>query len=172
MELVSFYISALIALMASLLAVISRNAVHALLMLIVSLLAVACIFYQIGAPLAAALQVIVYAGAILVLMVFVIMMLNQGKAAVDQETQWLARENWLAPASLAGALLVMMLYLLWDSASGGAAARSVSAAEVGLAMYSKYLLVVELASFVLLAGLVGAFHLARRHSVDGAGGRE
>lgn len=164
MDILLFYASAAIALIATLLVIISRNAVHALLLLIVSLLAVAVIFYQLGAPLAAALQVIVYAGAILVLMVFVIMMLNQGMAAVAQENQWLSGQNWLAPTLLAGGLLLQMLYLFWGESSAAENSRSVTAKAVGLALYSEYLLAVELASFVLLAGLVGAFHLAHRRS--------
>ena len=61
------------------------NAVHALLYLIVSLLAVAVVFYVLGAPFVAALEVIIYAGAIMVLFVFVVMMLNLGEHAVSME---------------------------------------------------------------------------------------
>ena len=75
--LIAFYVAGARALLATLMAV-TRNAVHALLYLIVSLLSVAVTFYTLGAPFAAALEVIVYAGAIMVLFVFVVMLLNLG----------------------------------------------------------------------------------------------
>ena len=76
LEITLFYIAATIALVATVLAMTRANAIHALIYLIVSLLAVAVIFFLIGAPFAAALEIVIYAGAIMVLFVFVIMMLN------------------------------------------------------------------------------------------------
>ncbi|WP_346839174.1 NADH-quinone oxidoreductase subunit J [Microbulbifer sp. SAOS-129_SWC] len=164
---VYFYITAAVAVLATAMVIISRNAVHALLYLIISLLATAIIFYLLGAPFAAALEVIVYAGAIMVLMVFVIMMLNQGDAAVEQEIRWLHPTVWLGPALLAGMLLVQMVILLRADAGGVTpGAHAVDSKAVGIALFSRYLLAVELASMLLLAGLVGAFHLARNHKSD------
>src|SRR5690348_10301523 len=94
--------------------IIQTNAVHALLYLVVSLLAVAIVFYVLGAPFAAALEVIVYAGAIMVLFVFVIMMLNLGEAAVRQERQWLSPGIWIGPAILSAVLLGELVYVLWQ----------------------------------------------------------
>ncbi|SDJ82904.1 NADH-quinone oxidoreductase subunit J [Microbulbifer yueqingensis] len=165
---VYFYLTAAVTILATALVIVSRNAVHALLHLIVSLLAVAVIFFQLGAPLAAALEVIVYAGAIMVLMVFVIMMLNQGDAAVEQESAWLQPRNWLLPGILSAILLLLLVLMLTGQgndmpAPAGAPDTSyVGAREVGIALFSRYLLAVELASMLLLAGLVGAFHLARQ----------
>ena len=73
-----FYIAAVIAFIATVGVVTRKNAIHALLYLVVSLLAVSVIFFVLGAPFVAALEVIVYAGAIMVLFVFAIMMLNLG----------------------------------------------------------------------------------------------
>lgn len=160
-----FYLSTCIALISTAMVIVSRNAVHALLELIVSLLAVAVIFYLLGAAFAAALQVIVYAGAIMVLMVFVIMMLNQGDGTAAREQQWLKGQNWWLPTLLASVLLIQLLYLMWGAELDQGDAKPLTAEGVGLALFSKYLLAVELASLVLLAGLVGAFHLAA-----GAGG--
>ena len=84
-----FYVAAAIALFATIMVVISTNPVHALLYLVLSLLSVAVIFFVLGAPFAAALEVIVYAGAILVLFVFVVMMLNLGEQVTEQERRWL-----------------------------------------------------------------------------------
>jgi len=74
-----FYIAAFLAIITTVKVVIGKNAVHTLLYLIVSLLSISVIFFIIGAPFVAALEVITYAGAIMVLFVFVIMMLNVSK---------------------------------------------------------------------------------------------
>ena len=78
-----FYLSSAVAVAATLMMVTRLKAVHALLYLIVSLLAVALIFYVIGAPFVAALEVIIYAGAIMVLFLFVVMLMNLGRRAVE-----------------------------------------------------------------------------------------
>ncbi|HET7675891.1 MAG TPA: NADH-quinone oxidoreductase subunit J, partial [Gammaproteobacteria bacterium] len=97
---VVFYVSALVAVAATVMTITRTHAVHALLYLIVSLLAVAIIFYLLGAPFAAALEVITYAGAIMVLFVFVVMMLNLGEATQKQERRWLNPRMWGGPALL------------------------------------------------------------------------
>ncbi|SVD58181.1 uncharacterized protein METZ01_LOCUS411035, partial [marine metagenome] len=95
-----FYMAATITVVSSLLAVTRYNASHALIYLIVSLLGSAIIFYVLGAPFAAVLEVLIYAGAIMVLFVFVIMMLNLGAAGVDNEHQWLQPRMWIIPSLL------------------------------------------------------------------------
>ena len=90
----AFYIAAAVATAATLLVVTRANAVHALLYLVVSLLAVAVVFFTLGAPFVAALEVIVYAGAIMVLFIFVVMMLNVGPAGERQERAWTRPAAW------------------------------------------------------------------------------
>ena len=85
------------AVIATLLAITRLVAVHALLYLIVSLLAVAVVFYTMGAPLVAALEVIIYAGAIVVLFVFVVMMLNLGAKAREDGTSMACRRRMDRP---------------------------------------------------------------------------
>src|SRR5919197_6637605 len=97
----TFYLAAAVAVVATLMVITRLNAVHELLYLIVSLLAIALIFYILGAPFAAALEVIIYAGAIVVLFVFVVMMLNLGEIAAAQERQWLPPRIWIGPTILA-----------------------------------------------------------------------
>ena len=109
-----FFIAAIVAVIATVMVITNRSAVHALLYLVVSLLAVAIIFYVLGAPFAAALEVIVYAGAIVVLFVFVVMMLNLGEAATRQEQQWLRPWIWVGPAGLSAVLLGELVYMLWQ----------------------------------------------------------
>ncbi|MCL4302225.1 MAG: NADH-quinone oxidoreductase subunit J [Anaerolineae bacterium] len=162
-----FYISSAVAIAATVMVITRLNAVHALLYMIVSLLAMALVFFTLGAPFVAALEVIVYAGAIMVLFVFVIMMLNLGEQATDQERQWLHGVSWLGPAGLAGLLLVLLVYILFGSSSEPVGTEVISPQQVGLALFGPYLLAVELAAFLLLAGMVGAYHLGRRAELMG-----
>src|SRR6185437_12702985 len=82
---VIFYIAAAVAIAATILTITRVNPVHALLYLIVSLLAVAVVFFVMGAPFIAALEVIIYAGAVMVLFVFVVMMFNLGSSTLALE---------------------------------------------------------------------------------------
>jgi len=156
-----FYLSAAVAVLSTLMVITRVNAVHALLYLIVSLLSVALIFFVLGAPFVAALEVIIYAGAIMVLFVFVIMILNLDARAAKLETQWLAPETWVGPSLLTAVLFGEFLYLI--TAHGGRlyAVSEVGPKQVGISLLGPYLLGVELASLLLLAGLVGAYHLGR-----------
>ncbi|MCP5215748.1 MAG: NADH-quinone oxidoreductase subunit J [Pseudomonadales bacterium] len=159
-ELVLFYTASAAALFATVMTITRLNAAHALLYLIASLLAVAVLFYLMGAPFAAGLEVIIYAGAIMVLFVFVIMMLNMGQQTVEQERQWLSFGIWIGPSIICLILLAEVVTLLVND-ERIAGARIVSPKVVGALLYGPYLLAVELASMLLLAGLVGAYHLAR-----------
>ena len=156
-----FYISAAVALVATLLVITRVHAVHALLYFIVSLLAVAVIFFLLGAPFIAALEVIIYAGAIMVLFVFVIMMLGIDREAVAEERQWYSPRAWLGPAALGAVLLGEVAYLIGTGAGTAAGQAVVGPAEVGAALFGPYAIGVELASLLLLAALVSAYHLAR-----------
>jgi NADH-quinone oxidoreductase subunit J len=157
----AFYASAAIAILATGGVVTGTNPVHALLNLIVSLLAVAMIFFTLGAPFAGALEVIVYAGAIMVLFVFVVMMLNLGSTTVEQERKWLRPGVWLIPALLSLVLFAELCYALARNGLHPAGQITVDAKQVGIALYGPYLLAVELASMLLLAALVAAYHLGR-----------
>ena len=157
-----FYIAAAVALISTFLVITRLNAVHALLYLIVSLLSVALIFFLLGAHFAAALEVIVYAGAIMVLFVFVIMMLNLGPLAVGQERQWVRPHTWIGPSILVCILGAELVWVLSRGGSKASAVAEVTPKEVGIALFGPYLMGVEMASMLLLAGLVGALHLGRR----------
>src|SRR5512135_2192881 len=113
-----FYISALVAVISTFLVITRKSTVHALLYLIVSLLAVSLVFFVLGAPFVAALEVIIYAGAIMVLFVFVIMLLNLGGDAAKKERQFLAPQAWIGPGMLAAVLLAELVYGLKYAAGG------------------------------------------------------
>ena len=142
--------------------VITRyHPVHALLYLVVSFLAVAMIFLSIGAPFVAVLEIILYAGAIIVLLIFVVMMLNLGTDTATQEKQWLQPKVWVGPSVLALVLLGEMVVLLLK---GNAADMNVPVLEiknVSLSLYREYVIAVELAGFLLMAGIVGAAHIGK-----------
>lgn len=162
---VPFFIAAAVAVVATLRAITHFHVVHALLYLIVSFMAVAVVLYLLGAPFIAALEVIVYAGAIMVLFVFVVMMLNQGAREVEQERRWVPRGMWVGPGLLSALLLAEVIYLLWNGGPSGNHAE-VGPREVGLALYGPYFLAVELGSLLLLPGIIGAYHLGRRQWSD------
>jgi len=154
-----FYISSAIALLGAALAMTCRNAFHALLYVVVSLLAVAGVFFSLGAAFAAALEIIVYAGAIIVLFIFVVMMLNLGRSAVRKEDGFLTPTMWIGPGVLALALFVELVFVLIRGGGSTTGGLEVGPKEVALALFGPYVVGVELASFLLLAGLVGAAYL-------------
>lgn len=175
-----FYISSAVAVLATLMTITRRNAIHALLYLIVSLLAIAVDFYLIGAPFVAALELIIYAGAIMVLFVFVVMMLNIGEQASETEREWLRPRSWVGPGLLSVVLLVEVASLLSLRGAGERTGADVIASkQVGIALFGPYVIGVELSSLLLTAGLVGAYHLGRKvaskegeiRDIDTAGSR-
>jgi NADH-quinone oxidoreductase subunit J len=157
-----FYLASILAVIATLLAITQRHAVHALLYLIVSLLAVAVDFYALGAPFVAALEIMIYAGAIMVLFVFVVMMLNVAEHAMEVERKWLRPGSWFGPSILALILLGELAYSAVTASSTPSFPIAVGPKQVGVSLYGTYWIGVELASLLLMAGLVGAFHLGRR----------
>ncbi|MBV8550579.1 MAG: NADH-quinone oxidoreductase subunit J [Acidobacteriaceae bacterium] len=160
--LIAFYFAALIAVLTTAIAITRRHAVHALLYLIVSLLAVAVVFYIIGAPFLAALELIIDAGAIMVLFLFVIMMLNIGERATEVETTWLKPAVWAGPSALATVLIAELILVAVTSGSSAAPMHVVTPKEIGVSLFGPYAIAVELVSLLLMAGLVGAYHLGRR----------
>ncbi|MDX5629217.1 MULTISPECIES: NADH-quinone oxidoreductase subunit J [unclassified Brenneria] len=157
----AFYIAGLIAVVATLRVITHTNPVHALLYLIVSLIAIACVFFSLGAYFAGALEIIVYAGAIMVLFVFVVMMLNLGNSVVEQERAWLKPTVWIGPSLLSLVLLIVIVKGILSLDDQGITGDMVDAKSVGIALFGPYVLAVELASMLLLAGLVVAFHVGR-----------
>ena len=166
-ELAGFYSLAAVAVFASLRVVTQANPVHAILSMIVSLLAIAGIFFVLGAPFAGALEIVVYAGAIMVLFVFVIMMLNLGMSNDEREERWLDAGTWAIPTGLTiiiAVVLYAMIGLNHDEAVmiGGT---TISAKTVGTVLFTKYIMLIEVAALLLLAALVAAYHLGKE-SVD------
>ncbi len=167
-ELAGFYALAAVAIFASLRVVTLANPVHAILSMIVSLLAISGIFFVLGAPFAGALEIVVYAGAIMVLFVFVIMMLNLGMSNDEREERWLDAGTWAVPTGLTIIIAVVLYALIGlnhtDTAMIGGT--SISAKAVGTVLFTKYIMLVEVAALLLLAALVAAYHLGKESSDD------
>ena len=160
--LIIFYIASAVAVISTLLVITRHNLVHALLYLVVSFLAVAMAFYVLGAPFIAALEVIVYAGAIVVLVIFVIMMLNLRQESVAQEKKWLNAKIVVGPAILSLVLAIELLYMLSTEPSFHLSGNVIGAKAVGLTLYGPYVIGVELSGILLMSGIVGAYHLGRQ----------
>lgn len=158
-----FFLASAVALFATFLAITGRHPVHALLHLIVSLLGVAVVFFTLGAPFVAALEVVVYAGAIIVLFLFVVMMLNLGPGAAHHN-EWAAPSAWILPGLLCLILFAFFATALFSGPVTALGGIRVGPREVGLSLFGPYLLAVQQAAFLLLAGLVGATHLRKRET--------
>ena len=156
------YFFATVSVLAALYVVSSKHPVHALLAMIVCLLAIAGVFFVIGAPFAGALEIVVYAGAIMVLFVFVVMLLNLGRIIVEREASWFVIEVWLLPAIAAVLVFLALTMGLLQGVDGAIEGTTVGAKEIGKRLYGPYMLLVEAAALILLAALVAAYHLAKR----------
>jgi len=162
-----FYLAALLAIVASLKVISGKNSVHSLLYLVVSLLAVAVCFYLMGAPFAAGLEVIVYAGAVLVLFVFAIMMFGLGQDETLYAPKIASLSLWLGPSCIAIILLAQLVFVIDSSElQEKLTANIINAKQVGALLYGSYLLAVEIASFLLLAGLIAGYHFAKPDGQD------
>ena len=157
-----FYISSVIAILSSLMVITRRNAFSALLYMIISLLSVAIIFFILGAAFVAALEVIIYAGAIMVLFVFVTMMLNLGEESEKFEKSWMRPQVWIGPSILALILGIQVILIIVSSENGSLMGGEIGPKEVGISLYGKYIIGVELAALLITAGILGAYHLGKR----------
>ncbi len=161
MEQIVFYILAAVVIAATLFSVTERHPVHAIVYLATSFFALAVIFYLLAAPLAAVFEVIIYAGAIMVLFVFVVMMLNLGPLTREEERRRLTPGIWYGPAILSGILAVELIYVLAGSSQSLSTPVNIGSKQVARSLFGPYLIAVELGSILLMAGLVGAYHLGR-----------
>jgi NADH-quinone oxidoreductase subunit J len=152
-----------IALLSAIMVIWSRNAVHSAVYLVLSFLSVAALYVLLEAEFVAAVQVMVYAGGIMVLFLFVIMLVNL-KAAIGPRVRIHATVS-----AVIGLFVVGMLLYVYDKGTAGAAAGGPSILReggnlqaVGAALFRDYLLPFEIASVLLLVAMIGAIVLARQ----------
>jgi NADH-quinone oxidoreductase subunit J len=159
---VLFYISSFVAIAATIMVITRYHPIHALLYLVVSFLAIAMVFLSLGAPFVAALEIILYAGAIVVLLIFVVMMLNLGTDTATQEKQWLQPKTWIGPSILAVVLLAeLVVLLIKGTTTADMQVPVIELKRVSLSLYGEYIIAVELTGFLLMAGIVGAAHIGK-----------
>ena len=166
----TFYLFAISTVIGGLMTVISRNPVHSVLWLILSFLSSAGLFVLLGAEFVAMLLIIVYVGAVAVLFLFVVMMLDVDFAELKAEMS-----KYLPLGLLIGVVIVMQLafaFGAWDYAEGieGRLAAPMTdahnTADLGLLIYDKYIILFQLAGLILLVAMIGAIVLTLRHRVD------
>jgi NADH-quinone oxidoreductase subunit J len=167
-ELILFYVFAAVAIAASLLVIAQRNPIYSVLLLIASFGALSGLYVLLDAPFVAVIQIIVYAGAIMVLFLFVVMLLNAPHEDTehDLEVHPLLRGGPLrVGAVLAAGLLAELVWALTKGGgeSGAFPAGAVtSVAVIGRRLFTDYAFAFEVTSILILVAMVGAVVLARR----------
>jgi len=159
MEQTLFYILASVTVIATILAITEKHAVHAIVYLVTSFFALAVIFYILAAPLVAMFEIIIYAGAVMVLFLFVIMMLDLGH---PDKAGKLGLRQWLPAIFLCTIILVSLATLLSGSSPHHSPAPVVGIREFSITMFRKYGIAIEIISMQLLFAVVGALYLGRR----------
>ena len=171
-----FYVFAAVAVIASLLVIAQRNPIYSVLFLIASFGALSALYVLLEAPFVAMIQIIVYAGAIMVLFLFVVMLLNAPHEDTEEDLARGVRPSMSGGVKVFGVLLAltlaveMMWALMVSRRSGdqfaGEAASSVAA--IGRTLFTDYAFQFEVTSVLILVALIGAVVLARRESGEGA----
>lgn len=158
-----FYALAVVVVAATLWAVVNRNLVHTVILLVVAFIGTAGLFFLLGAPLLAALEVIIYAGAFMVLFLFIIMTMKPEMKDLSSARKILL---WTPGAALAGAILLAALVLIVADPSFTSSLPTAWAKPgvFGHALFDKHWLAVEIASLLLFVGLVGGLYLGRGHN--------
>ncbi len=171
MATILFYIFSFTALAATLLCIVQRNPVHAVIYLVNGLFALALLFYLLGAPLVAAWEVIIYAGAIMVLFLFIIMMLELDPGEPRQGPGW---RIWGPVLALSGALLIgtVLLFAFDPHSATAVPAYYASPRTFGAALFRDYPLAVQIIGFMLLYAAVGAYYVGRKASTGRAEGEK
>jgi NADH-quinone oxidoreductase subunit J len=165
-----FYVFAAVAVVASALVVGQRRPIYSVMLLIASFLALAGLYVLLDAPFLAVIQIVIYAGAILVLFLFVVMLLNAPKEG-SPYLEKIATGPRRIGIALAVVLVVELSWALWqaymvrgpgEAPSPNDAATLMSVREIGRVLYSNYILAFEVTSLLILVAMVGAVVLAKR----------
>ncbi len=160
MEQIIFYILAAVTVIGTILAITEKHPVHAILFLVTSLFSMAVIFYLLMAPLVAVFEVILYAGAIMVLFLFVIMMLDLGHPEQGVFPQW---REWLPALVLSGISIISLAVVIAQRHGAPVMNQQpVTIRQVAIRLFQEHGLAVELISLQLLFALVGAWYLGRQ----------
>jgi NADH-quinone oxidoreductase subunit J len=164
---IAFYVLSALILGFAVLVVSTRNTVHAVLFLVLNFLAVAALYVLLTAQFLAVIQVLVYAGGIVVLYLFVVMLVNLKRPPEDHSSP--QRQGWIASGLAALVLVELAAIIGYGSVApaGPANAQNSDLAmfnveKIGMLLYTDYLIPFEVASMLLLVAMVGAIILAKR----------
>ena len=167
----TFYLFAVTTITGGLMTVVSRNPVHSVLWLILAFLSSAGLFVTLGAEFVAMLLIIVYVGAVAVLFLFVVMMLDVDFAELKAEMA-----KYMPLALLIGVIILMQFVMAFGAWESNAAAEGLrtqvtnpevqNTAALGLILYDDYFLLFQLSGLILLVAMIGAIVLTLRHRVD------
>ena len=160
-----FHLLAVVLIVSTAMAVSRTRLVHAVVYLVISFFATALLFYLLGAPFIAALEVIVYAGAIMVIFLFIIMTLGVEER---QRRQADRLRPWVAAIVLSVLALVVLTALMWVGSGHGVPLKPATASpqEFGAYIFREFWFPVEVASFLLFVALVGALYLGRKKGCE------
>ena len=160
-----FFVCAAMAVLGAILLIVAREPIHSALSLVLVMVSLAVLYLLLGAEFIAAVQIIVYAGAIMVLFVFVIMLLNAG---VEERTSWSKMAKY-AGMPLAIFLLLEIAHWVWRAKVGAKVANGAGAAQaafstrgLAMALFKQYLFPFEATSILILIAILGALVLAKR----------
>lgn len=156
-----FYICSIISIVTTFFIIFNMNPMNVLFCFIVSLLGMSGIFFSLGAYFAGALEIIIYAGAIMVLFIFTIMLLNLGKKTKLQEKRLLNYISCIIPGIISLVLISIFFYYINNCFYSDKEINIIDTKQVGLSLFSEYILVVEVASLILLCGLIICKHFSK-----------
>jgi NADH-quinone oxidoreductase subunit J len=164
-----FFAFALVAVLGAVLLILAKEPIHSALSLILVMIALAVLYLLLGAEFVAAVQIIVYAGAVMVLFVFVIMLLNAG---VEERTNWSKVATWAGTPLAFFLLLELAHYMAFSDAGsktgtgtgagGGASGAAFSTTELSKLLFTNYLFPFEATSILILIAILGAMILAKK----------
>jgi len=168
-ENIAFYCISAVILLSAILMVSARNMVHGVVYMVVSFIGIGALFILLQAEFVAAVQILVYAGGIVVLFLFVVMLVNLG----DVNQIEFVHKQWLPATVLVLVLLAEVGFLVWGNAASLPAAPEQTASvlraidqgnteTIGMMLYTEYLLPFEVASLLLLVAMIGAIYMAKR----------
>ena len=166
MEVIVFYIFGILAVVSAVLVITQKNTIYSALSLIATMFSIAVLFLLLEAQFVAAVQVLVYAGAIMILFLFAIMLLN---VKYEEKAFSVLKGMKVVSIIIAGILFLEFIYIVFIHKAAGLPEKVIPAEAgnvemIGKVLFTKYLLPFEIASLVLLVAMVGVIVLAKRHS--------
>lgn len=162
MELI-FYLFSILTIISTIQVINQNCPIHALLYLIISIISISCIFFTLGSYFAGALEIIIYASAIMVLFIFVIMMLNIDFNLYKKKYFFINYKNNITLLIIESILLLILILSILNSNTHKIIQKFISIKNIGIALFGPYFLIVELVSMLLLSGIVVVFHIGNNN---------